>query len=230
MEKDMIRAIVLLSGGMDSLVCAAKAVQECDELFFLHFNYGQKTEAKELECFHALSRYYQPIQAKVVDYYWLREIGGSDLTDSEMKIPENSLHSKIVPSTYVPFRNATLLCAAVAWAEVISAERIYIGAVEEDSSGYPDCREIFFRAFETVIATGSKAGTRISLKTPVINLSKAEIVNLGLQLKAPFELSWSCYQSETEACGVCDSCRLRLNAFAKAGISDPIPYKTTLGV
>lgn len=226
----MIRAIVLLSGGMDSLVCAATAVQECDEVCFLHFNYGQKTEAKELECFNALSRYYQPKQAKVVDYNWLREIGGSALTDSGMKVPENALHTHDIPSTYVPFRNATLLCAAVAWAEVINAQRIYIGAVEEDSSGYPDCREVFFKAFETAIATGSKMGTAIKLHTPVIHLSKADIILLGKQLNAPFELSWSCYQSEAEACGVCDSCRLRLNAFAKAGLTDPIPYKTRIEV
>jgi len=221
----MTRAIVLLSGGMDSLVCAAIAVQECDEVCFLHFNYGQRTETKELECFNALVRYYQPKLAKVADYHWLKEIGGSALTDLSLNVQTSDSASGEVPATYVPFRNATLLCAAVAWAEVTGAQRIYIGAVEEDSSGYPDCREIFFKAFETVIATGSKAGTGISIRTPVIHLSKAEIVNLGVQIKAPFELSWSCYQNEKEACGVCDSCRLRLKAFAKAGIPDPIPYQ-----
>jgi 7-cyano-7-deazaguanine synthase len=211
---------------MDSLVCAATAVQECEEVFFLHFNYGQRTEKKELECFNALARYYQPKLAKIADYHWLKEIGGSALTDHTLNVQSSNSSSGVIPATYVPFRNATMLCAAVAWAEVTGAHKIYIGAVEEDSSGYPDCREIFFRAFENVISTGSKAGDLINIRTPVIHLSKAEIVKLGVKLKAPFELSWSCYQNEKEACGVCDSCRLRLKAFAKAGIKDPIPYKS----
>jgi len=221
----MTRAIVLVSGGMDSLVCAATAVSECEEVNFLHFSYGQRTQQKELASFHAICEHYQPYRAKVVDYHWLKEIGGSALTDPAIAIGQNGTVSAGVPNTYVPFRNATLLCAAVAWAEVIKADRIYIGAVEEDSSGYPDCREVFFQAFEQVIATGSDAAGKISIHTPVIHLSKRDIVRQGVKLHAPFELSWSCYQSETEACGVCDSCRLRLKAFNLAGISDPIPYR-----
>lgn len=224
MDMDMTRAIVLVSGGMDSLVCAATAVAECEETNFLHFRYGQRTQQKELASFQAICDHYHPARAKVVDYHWLKEIGGSALTDPAINIGLDGAVSAGVPNTYVPFRNATLLCAAVAWAEVIKADRIYIGAVEEDSSGYPDCREVFFTAFEHVIATGSDAGDKIRIHTPVIHLSKAEIVKLGLRLQAPFELSWSCYQSEIEACGVCDSCRLRLKAFDLAGTSDPIPY------
>ncbi len=221
----MTRAIVLLSGGMDSLVCAATAVLECEEVYFLHFNYGQRTEAKELECFKALTQHYKPIQAKVADYNWLSEIGGSALTDLGISVPSATSETHEIPSTYVPFRNASFLCAAVAWAEVILANRIYIGAVEEDSSGYPDCREIFFKAFEQLIFTGSKNLSGISIHTPVIHLSKAEIVLLGQKLQAPFELSWSCYQNSEKACGVCDSCHLRKRAFFQAGIPDPIPYQ-----
>lgn len=207
------------------MVSAAVAAKECDEINFLHFSYGQRTEAKERACFEALVRHYHPLRAKVVDYHWLSEIGGSALTDTSMQISEESLKAAGTPNTYVPFRNATLLCAAVAWAEVLKANRIYIGAVEEDSSGYPDCRELFFAAFEKVIATGSEAGEKIRIITPVIHLNKAEIIKLGNELHAPFELSWSCYQSTDKACGVCESCRLRLRAFNAAGITDPIPYR-----
>lgn len=230
----MNRAIVLLSGGMDSLVCAATAVSECDEVYFLHFSYGQRTQEKELECFNALVEHYQPQGARVVDYHWLQEIGGSALTDSSLNIssadisPTNNGSKTLatdIPNTYVPFRNATMLCAAVAWAEVIEATRIYIGAVEEDSSGYPDCREVFYKAFEGVIATGTKNLNPIRIFTPVLHLNKAEIVQKGMQLKAPFQLSWSCYVDNEASCGVCDSCILRLRAFAQAHYTDPIPYR-----
>ncbi len=220
----MNRAIVLVSGGMDSLVCAASAAAQCEEINFLHFSYGQRTQTKELACFEALAAHYAPQRAKVVDYHWLSEIGGSALTDSSIKI---NLHANTneIPNTYVPFRNATLLCAAVAWAEVIDADSIYIGAVEEDSSGYPDCREEFFKDFSATIASGSKKGAGITIQTPVLHLSKSEIVKLGMELQTPFHLSWSCYQDNSEACGICDSCFLRLKAFAQAGYIDPIPYK-----
>ena len=221
----MIRAIVLLSGGMDSLVTAAYAVSECDEVCFLHFNYGQRTEKRELSCFKALVNYYQPIQAKVIDYGWLSEIGGSALTDRTIPLQEGTISSSKVPVTYVPFRNATFLCSAVAWAEVIKATRIYIGAVEEDSSGYPDCREVFFQAFNKVIATGTKGEIPIAIITPVLHNSKAEIVQLGIKLQAPFELSWSCYTDNDVACGICESCILRKKAFAQAGFEDPLPYR-----
>lgn len=216
----MKRAIVLLSGGMDSLYTAAVANQECDELLFLHFSYGQRTEAKELECFQAIARHYKAKEARIVDYHWLAEIGGSALTDPAMEIEHNE---DGIPNTYVPFRNATMLCAAIAWAEVVNATGIYIGAVEEDSSGYPDCRESFFKAMETVIEQGTKT-TTIRIHTPVLHLSKKEIVRAGYKLNAPFQLSWSCYVRSDKACGKCPSCLLRLSAFAAAKIPDPIPY------
>lgn len=231
----MNRAIVLLSGGMDSLVCAATAVADCEEVYFMHFSYGQRTESKELSCFKSLVDHYKPKGARVVDYHWLKEIGGSALTDTSIKVEtfssnqakeQSSLSPEsLIPNTYVPFRNATLLCAAVAWAEVLKANKIYIGAVEEDSSGYPDCRDSFFRAFESVILTGTKTDIAIEVVTPVLHLNKAEIVLRGMELKAPFQYSWSCYVDNDHACGVCDSCTLRLRAFARAGYTDPIPYR-----
>ncbi len=218
------RAIVLLSGGMDSLVTAAIAARDCIELNFLHASYGQRTETRELRSFEALCVHFRPLWRKILNWDWFRQIGGSALTDMNIAISPDAGH-KGIPVTYVPFRNANLLSAAVAWAEVIGAGKIYIGAVEEDSSGYPDCRETFFQAFEKAIETGTKNEFPIQIVTPVLHLSKAEIVKLGLSLRAPFELSWSCYQDNEQACGVCDSCRLRLKAFAEAGCKDPIPYR-----
>ncbi len=220
----MNRAIVLVSGGMDSLVSAAVAARDCDELNFLHVSYGQRTQARELKCFEAIARHYRPRRSEVLVWDWLTRIGGSALTDPGLAIPSQEPGGGI-PPTYVPFRNANLLCAAVSWAEVTGSESIYIGAVEEDSSGYPDCRELFFKAFERVIATGGKNDFPIRIVTPVLHLSKTEIVKLGLELKAPFELSWSCYADNDAACGQCESCRLRLKAFAGAGYSDPITYR-----
>ena len=217
----MKRAVVLVSGGMDSLYTAAIAHEECDELYFLHFSYGQLTEEKEKGCFRAIAKHYHAIQARIVDYQWLAEIGGSALTDKSLKIEEMGGGT---PNTYVPFRNATMLCAAVAWAEVIQASRIYIGAVEEDSSGYPDCRRAFFEAMTEVIVRGTVAAN-ISIYTPVLHMSKQEIVEDGLKRRVPFELSWSCYTGLDKACGKCPSCLLRLNAFHKAGHQDPIPYQ-----
>lgn len=220
----MNRAIVLVSGGMDSLVSAAVAARDCRELNFLHASYGQRTQARELQCFKAISAHYRPRRSEVLNWDWLARIGGSALTDPNQEIPTQGPGTEI-PTTYVPFRNANLLCAAVAWAEVIGADAIYIGAVEEDSSGYPDCREVFFEAFEKVVASGGKNAWPIRIVTPVLHHSKAQIVKLGLELKAPFELSWSCYADNIAACGVCASCRLRLKAFAEAGHRDPITYR-----
>ncbi|NLW18979.1 MAG: 7-cyano-7-deazaguanine synthase QueC [Candidatus Cloacimonetes bacterium] len=220
----MNKAIVLVSGGLDSLVSAAVAARDCEELYFLHVNYGQRTQKKELESFEAICRHYAPKRAEVISWDWLARIGGSSLIDTNMEIPTQDPTDE-VPSTYVPFRNANLLCAAVAWAEVLGANSVYIGAVEEDSSGYPDCREVFFSAFEKTVETGTKNLIPIKIMTPVLQLSKAEIVKLGLELGAPFEHSWSCYSSNDEACGECESCRLRLKAFAQAGHTDPIKYR-----
>lgn len=208
---------------MDSLVAAAIAVRDNDEVCFLHINYGQRTEDKELECFKNLCAHYHPEKSMVVDMPWLGQIGGSALTDKRIDV-KNFDDAKQIPQTYVPFRNANFITAAVSWAEVIKADRIYIGAVEEDSSGYPDCREVFYNNMQKTIDTGTKNEFKIELVTPVIHKTKAGIVKLGLSLEAPFEFSWSCYKNNYPACGVCDSCHLRLKAFQEAGEVDPIPY------
>ncbi len=221
----MSKAIVLLSGGMDSLVTAAIAIRDNDSVGFLHVNYGQRTENKEMSCFHLLCHHYTPAQKMIINMQWLGEIGGSSLTDKDIDVKDFS-GDKAIPLTYVPFRNANLIAAAVSWAEVISADRIYIGAVEEDSSGYPDCRRVFYQSMQNTIETGSLNRNNIRIVIPIIGLNKSQIVQLGIELKVPFEYSWSCYKDNTEACGVCDSCHLRLSAFSKAGYADPIPYKT----
>lgn len=218
------KAVVLVSGGMDSLVTAAIANLK-HELCFLHLNYGQRTEKRELKAFNDIAGYYNVTEKLVVNVEHLAKIGGSSLTVSSMGVTKTDLNYKGIPSTYVPFRNANILSIAVSWAEVISAGKIFIGAVEEDSSGYPDCREVFYEAFNKVIETGTKPDTSIVIKTPIIQLKKYEIVKRGKELNAPFELSWSCYQNEDKACGVCDSCALRLRGFQQAGIKDPIQYE-----
>jgi 7-cyano-7-deazaguanine synthase len=225
MEQNMNkRGIVLVSGGMDSLVTAAIAHQECDEIYFLHLNYGQLTQKKELEAFQNIKKFYQPQDALLVDVSYLTQIGGSSLTDKNIQIPTQKEQPE-VPNTYVPFRNAHLLAIAVSWAEVLKANCIYIGAVEEDSSGYPDCRESFYQAYQKAVELGTKDETRIQIETPIIHKRKCQIIQLGQELGAPLQYSWSCYQSNEKACGVCDSCRLRIKAFKEAGIKDPIPYQ-----
>ncbi|MBN2830576.1 MAG: 7-cyano-7-deazaguanine synthase QueC [Candidatus Cloacimonetes bacterium] len=220
----MKRAIILASGGLDSLVTTAIAASENEEIYLLHVNYGQRTEKKELECFEKICAHYKPAGVLKTSIDYLTKIGGSSLTDSGMEIKDFTGTTEI-PNTYVPFRNAHLLCIATSWAEVIGAQSIYIGAVEEDSSGYPDCRESFFESFNKTIALGTKNSFTIEVKTPVIHMNKAEIISKGIELEVPFEYSWSCYRSDTEACGTCDSCVLRLRAFKKAGVTDPIPYR-----
>jgi 7-cyano-7-deazaguanine synthase len=223
------RAVVLVSGGMDSCVTAAIAHLQY-ELAFLHVNYGQRTEQRELIAFQALAKHYGVQKQLIADMTHLKSIGGSSLTDMHMEVteanPETLFHSKKndIPTSYVPFRNANILSVAVSWAEVVGAEHVFIGAVDEDSSGYPDCRKEFYDAFNTVIELGTKPETKISITTPVINLKKSEIVKRGIELNAPFELTWSCYKNEDRACGVCDSCALRLRAFQIAEMEDPIPY------
>lgn len=219
----MNKAIVLLSGGMDSLVTAAIAERDNNLLYFMHFNYGQRTEEKELECFNKLCQYYKPDKSLVINLDWLGMIGGSALTDMKMEVRDYTPEKK-VPLTYVPFRNANLISVAVSWSEVISANRIYIGAVEDDSSGYPDCRKVFYQAMQKTIEYGSLNRNHLQIMTPIINLNKSQIVKLGHELHVPFEYSWSCYKDNSIACGVCDSCHLRLSAFRKAGFEDPIPY------
>ena len=223
------RAVLCLSGGMDSCVCAALAARDYD-VFAVHFSYGQRTEAREL---HSAQEVVQILGVKELLHLKIdlfRRIGGSALTDPNIAVPENELnvlgpHGSAIPVTYVPFRNAHFLSVAVSWAEAIGAVAIYIGAVAEDSSGYPDCRPDYYKVFQELIRVGTRPETEIEIVTPVIRLKKSEIIRKGSELGAPLHLTWSCYQNEEEACGVCDSCLLRLRAFSDTGIADPIPYR-----
>ncbi|MGE5437393.1 MAG: 7-cyano-7-deazaguanine synthase QueC [Syntrophothermus sp.] len=217
-------AVVAVSGGLDSCVTAAIAADEY-ELALLHVNYGQRTQERELKAYNDICDFYNVQKRLVIDLSHFAKIGGSSLTDKKMEISKADLSNKEIPTSYVPFRNANILCACVSWAEVIGAEAIFIGAVYEDSSGYPDCRPEFFNDFEKVIESGTKPETKIEIKTPIIHLNKSEIVKRGLELNAPLHLTWSCYQNEDAACGVCDSCALRLRGFQTAGVEDPIEYK-----
>ena len=217
-------AICLVSGGMDSCVTAAIAHQENDELAFLHVSYGQRTEKRERESFEALADHYEVKSRLAISLEQLARIGGSSLTDKAITVTAANLTSSSIPSSYVPFRNAHLLAAAVSWGEVIEASSIYIGAVAEDSSGYPDCRPEFYAAFQSAIDLGTKPETHLTIRTPVIHMKKSEIVRKGVEFGAPLHLTWSCYQESESACGNCDSCALRLRAFREAGVADPIPY------
>ena len=216
------RAVVLLSGGMDSAVCASLAQRDYDAAA-VHVSYGQRTEERERQSFLAICQRLKIHDRLMVRNEAFRAIGGSALTDESIPVPDAENIGKSIPITYVPFRNAHFLAVAVSWAEVLGAEKVYIGAVEPDSSGYPDCRPAYYKAFNEVVKAGTKDG-RIEIVTPLIAMHKAEIVRLGLELGAPFDLTWSCYSREDEACGGCDSCMLRLRAFEAAGVKDPIPY------
>ena len=217
-------AVCLVSGGMDSCVTAAIARAENAEMAFLHVSYGQRTEARERRAFEELADRFAVQKRLAVSIESLKAIGGSSLTDASIPVTEANLTSREIPTSYVPFRNAHMLAIATSWAETISARRIYIGAVAEDSSGYPDCRPEFYRAFARAIDAGTKPETKIEIVTPIIHLSKSDIVRRGVELDAPLGLTWSCYVSEDLACGRCDSCALRLRAFQQAGTSDPIAY------
>lgn len=218
-------SIILVSGGMDSCVTAAIAKAENEEIAFLHISYGQRTERRERQAFNDIADFYGVEKRLDVSIEYLAKIGGSSLTDKSIEVSEANLESKEIPTSYVPFRNANMLSIATSWAEVLGANAIYIGAVAEDSSGYPDCRPEFYEAFEKTIEKGTKPDTNIKIKTPIIELSKAEIVKKGVELNAPLHLSWSCYRSEDLACGTCDSCALRLRGFARSGMKDPIFYQ-----
>jgi 7-cyano-7-deazaguanine synthase len=224
-----VKAVVLLSGGMDSCVCAAMAMRAHgpQHVALLHAGYGQRTQKRERHAFESIADFYSVQQRLVVQLDHFRAIGGSALTDGSIAVPEHQHISDTpgtdeIPVTYVPFRNAHFLSVAVSWAEVIGAQSIYIGAVAEDSSGYPDCRPEYYRVFQELIRVGTRPETHIEIATPVIGLKKSEIIRKGIELGAPLHLTWSCYQSEHAACGVCDSCLLRMRAFAEAGVSDPI--------
>jgi 7-cyano-7-deazaguanine synthase len=217
---------------MDSCVCAAEARERhgAANVALLHAGYGQRTQAREHRAFTEIADFYAVKQRLIVQLDHFRAIGGSALTDQSIAVPENELHAtgaggSSIPVTYVPFRNAHFLSVAVSWAEAIGASAVYIGAVAEDSSGYPDCRPEYYRAFQEVIRVGTRPKTQIEIVTPVITLKKSEIIRRGSEFGAPLHLTWSCYQSEDLACGACDSCLLRLKAFAEAGLADPIPYR-----
>lgn len=218
------KAIVLVSGGMDSALTAAYALRKYNSAF-LHINYGQRTEKRELKAFNDISDYYGIAERLVIDFKHLKIIGGSSLTDRKIKVSKGNLASQDIPSSYVPFRNANILAAAVSWAEVIGAEKVFIGAVEEDSSHYPDCRKKFFEAFKIMIKLGVRPDTDIGIETPVINFSKKDIVKKSIAMGVPLHLSWSCYKSSIVACGECDSCLIRQRGFQEAGYQDPIKYK-----
>jgi 7-cyano-7-deazaguanine synthase len=217
-------AVILVSGGLDSCVTAAIAAQTYEPAF-LHLNYGQRTEDREQQAFQQLADHFKARYRLNIDMTHLKLIGGSSLTDESIPVSEADLESKEIPSSYVPFRNANLLAVATSWAEVIGAPKIFIGAVAEDASGYPDCRPEFYAAFNQTIAVGTKPETSIEVLTPIINMSKAGIVQQGMALNAPLELTWSCYRSSEYACGTCDSCALRLRGFEQAGVTDPLPYE-----
>lgn len=221
-------SIVLVSGGMDSCVTAAIAKSENEEIALLHVSYGQRTERRERKAFEDIADFYAIEKRLAVSIEYLAKIGGSSLTDENIAVAEADLDNKEIPTSYVPFRNANMLSIATSWAEVLQANSIYIGAVSEDSSGYPDCRPEFYAAFERTIEAGTKSETQIKIKTPIIHLSKAEIVKKGFELNAPLCLSWSCYRNEDLACGTCDSCALRLRGFERAGAIDPIEYERSL--
>ena len=232
---DQRKAIVLLSGGMDSCVCTAIARERHGEgnLALLHAGYGQRTQKRERRAFEEIADYYAVKDRLIVQLDHFRAIGGSALTDQRIAVPESELGPPAtaqgeaeIPVTYVPFRNAHFLSVGVSWAEAMGAGAIYIGAVAEDSSGYPDCRPEYYRVFQDLIRVGTRPETQIEIITPVIRMKKSEIIRRGLELEAPLQLSWSCYQGEEAACGACDSCLLRLRAFAEAGVEDPILYKS----
>jgi len=230
MKKEL--AIILVSGGMDSCVTAAIASQEY-EMAFLHVSYGQRTQTREFQSFNAIADYYGVKNRLAVNIDYLKAIGGSSLTDENIPVAESNIKSMEasepgkteIPTSYVPFRNTHLLAIAVSWAEVIKATKVFIGAVEEDSSGYPDCRSIYYQAFNKLIQVGTKPETNIQIVTPLISMRKSQIVRRGLELQAPFHLTWSCYKNTQKACGVCDSCLLRLRGFKEAGVKDPIEYE-----
>lgn len=221
MKKEL--AVVLMSGGMDSCVTAAIANKN-HRLVFLHLTYGQRTEKRELEAFNSIADHFNVNERLICSVEYLRRIGGSSITDESIEIPPADINNPDIPASYVPFRNTHILSIAVSWGEVIGASKIYIGAVQDDSSGYPDCREEYYKIFNKLIKAGTRPDTRIKVVTPLIHMKKRDIVLKGIELKVPFELTWSCYKNTDIACGNCDSCAFRLRGFKEAGIDDPIKY------
>lgn len=220
----MNKAVTLLSGGMDSTVCTAITMKLGYEIAAMHLNYGQRTEQRELRAFNDICDHFGISERLIVNVDYLNQIGGSSLTDKQLELGKANLDSEVIPNSYVPFRNANILSIGVSWAEVIGANAIIAGANQQDSSGYPDCRQEFFDAFELTANLGTKPETKIKVITPIISYTKKEIVEKGAELDVPFHLTWSCYKNEEQACGECDSCGLRLRGFKQAGIEDPIDY------
>ena len=219
-----MKAVVILSGGMDSTTAAFIAKEEGYELIALHFNYGQRTQNRELKAFNDICNYLKLDNRYIIDLPFFKQIGANALVDENIEVPTEGIKPGI-PITYVPFRNGIFLSIAAAIAEKESAKAIFIGVVEEDSSGYPDCTQEFIENMQKAINSGTKPETKITIKTPLIHLKKEDIVKKALEVGVPLELTWSCYQEEEKACGVCDSCRLRLKGFEKAGVKDPIVYE-----
>ena len=219
-------AVVLLSGGLDSTVTLAKAINDGHKVTALSFRYGQRHE-RELDSAKSICRHYGIDHIIMdIDLTSFR----SSLTRRKMKIPERDAGSigTDIPDTYVPARNILFLSAAAGLCESVDADTIYIGANSVDYSGYPDCRPEFFLKFSEMLNVGTKAGTEghpLKIETPILSMSKEDIVRLGIELKAPLELTWSCYAGRAKACGRCDSCRLRLKGFSDAGVKDPIEYE-----
>ena len=219
------RAVVLVSGGMDSATAAFEARERGYDLYFLHTSYGQNTEDREFECARKLAEHLDVADFLHVETGHLARIGASSLTDDELEVEDADLESEEVPDTYVPFRNANLLAMAVSYAEANDCDAVFVGAHSEDFSGYPDCRPSFFEAFQRVVDTGTRAETEIDVVAPFVEWSKTEIAERGLELGVPYELTWSCYREEEPSCGTCDACAYRLEAFRNAGASDPIEYR-----
>ncbi len=223
-EKQIKKALCVMSGGMDSTLSAYMMKNEGYEIVAVHFNYEQRTQTKELECFNNICDDLDVKEKYVLDLDFFKQLGASALTDKSIDVPTTGVEEG-VPVTYVPFRNGIFLSMAAAIGEKEGAEVISIGVVEEDSSGYPDCRESYIKSMQESINLGTKDETSIEIKMPLVHLQKSQIVQESFKLKVPLELTWSCYKNEEKACGVCDSCRLRLNGFKIAGERDPIEYE-----
>ena len=217
-------AVVLLSGGLDSCVTMAIA-REKHNVALLHVGYAQRTQTREYNSFRSIARYYKVPETRTlaIELDFFRKIGGSSLTDPDIPVDKDNTNADM-PTSYVPFRNTHLLSIAVSWAEVIKADKVYIGAVQQDSPDYPDCRAEYYEAYNRLVDVGTKPSTDIKVVTPLLNMSKSEIVKKGIELAAPLQLTWSCYERNDKACGCCQSCLLRMKAFEEAGVKDKIHY------
>lgn len=220
-----MKAVCLLSGGMDSSTLAYLTKSKGYEILALHLNYGQRTQNKELACAKKIAGLLQAEAFVEVDIGYFSKFGASSLTDTKIDVDTFDPLRAHIPNTYVPFRNANLLSIATSFAEARGADAIFIGVQSLDYSGYPDCRPQFIEAFQRVIDTGTRDQTRIRLITPFIHMTKTDILKEGMKLHVPYEHTWSCYRNEDLACGTCGSCHFRREAFEALGLTDPIPYE-----